>query len=179
MKKSLLRNFGIAISLLVSGILSANAAIITQGFGTATDGSNLVQISVDTNGADLLANGFYDLQLADLLSLTYMGAQAQAAPGFSDFFFIGSADSTNLYAGLDFFDFDANFMVGGALFAVQGVFDLLGGYAELTIYDENNQFVDFIDNLSIGTANVVSEPGSLAIFSLMLAGLALRRRQRA
>ncbi|GAA0339738.1 hypothetical protein GCM10009092_00260 [Bowmanella denitrificans] len=177
MKMSLLRNVSMTMGLLLSGLFSANAAIITQGFGTAPHGSDLLQITVNTRGASLLANGFYDLQRADLLSLTYMDAQAQAPTGFSDFFFIGSADSANLNAGLDFFDFDADFMVGGALFAVQGVFDLLGGFTELTIYDENNQFVDFIDNLSIGTANVVSEPGTLAIFSMILVGLALRRRQ--
>lgn len=162
----------IATSLIFTmlGISSnANAVLITQDL---MEGSDVIgTISINTDDADIFG-GFGEAYAA--VSFNFLGFDI---PGEDVLFFQAIFNPDNLYAGIEFLNFDVDFALVG--WAIDGYYDAFDNpdFNYFSVFDAQGLF--YAGNLSLGQASVVSEPTSIALFSMMLVLVGLRLKKRA
>ncbi|MBT1065005.1 PEP-CTERM sorting domain-containing protein [Bowmanella sp. Y26] len=164
------------LCLLAAVSTQANAALITQDLiEVASDGSTGIigSITINTNGA-LYDPVFGTGEVATAVSFNFLGFDI---PPTDILFFQAIFDVNNLHAGLEFLNFDVTFMLPGLVnWAFDGLYETgsLGNY--FSVFDLDAGDLAFFNELALGRASVVSEPTTLAMFSLMLAMLGMRRK---
>ncbi|WP_448551235.1 hypothetical protein [Thalassotalea montiporae] len=164
-------------SLCVVFMLSqtANAALITQDI--LLDDNVFGEITVDTrdgfiDGDYFVIESFFSLTLfdPDLGAITSVDEFSMA----DLFLFTIEVLVDDVYAGIEFFEFD---ILSSNGVGYDGFFDafspdpLLDNVINVTAANS-----DQFGQLSFGQASVISEPSVMAVFALMLAVLANRRR---
>ncbi|MBN7822205.1 PEP-CTERM sorting domain-containing protein [Bowmanella yangjiangensis] len=155
----------------------ANAALITQDLiEVASDGSTGIigSITIDTNGA-LYDPVFGTGEVLSFVSFNFLGYDIPVEDGYS---FQAIFDTNNIYAGIEFLDFDIDFSLPG--WAFQGYFDAFDNpdYNYFTVFDSGSADLLFVNGLALGQASVVSEPATLVMFGLMLGLLGMRRKMQ-
>lgn len=168
------------LCLLAAVSTQANAALITQDLiEVASDGSTGIigSITIDTNGA-LYDPVFGTGEVLSFVSFNFLGYDIPAEDGYS---FQAIFDTNNIYAGIEFLDFDVDFFLPGAVdWAFQGYFDAFDNpdFNYFTVFDNESDDLLFVNGLALGQASVVSEPAALAMFGLMLGLLGMRRKMQ-
>nr|WP_269814691.1 PEP-CTERM sorting domain-containing protein [Bowmanella yangjiangensis] len=165
------------LCLLAAVSTQANAALITQDLiEVASDGSTGIigSITIDTNGA-LYDPVFGTGEVLSFVSFNFLGYDIPVEDGYS---FQAIFDTNNIYAGIEFLDFDIDFSLPG--WAFQGYFDAFDNpdYNYFTVFDSGSADLLFVNGLALGQASVVSEPATLVMFGLMLGLLGMRRKMQ-
>ena len=170
----------LASTLLLSTVManSANAATITQELLFIEDGETVAEIvgsvtisisSLDEFGE---STSWLDFSLFGMDILTEAEADATDPLLFGEF--IAIADVTNPFAGLEFLLFDVTDFATH-LIAFDGLVDAVFDDHQFSRFDDSNLTV--FGELFFGDVTVVPEPGMIAIMSLGLGFMVLRRRK--
>lgn len=166
-----------SLGLIAAMTINANAALITQDLiEVASDGSTGVigSITVSTNNA--VIDPIYGTgEVLSFVSFEFLGYDI---PVDDSYFFLAIFDSNNVYAGLEYLDFDIDFFLPGIVdWAFQGYFEAFSNpdFNYFTVFENGNAQPRFFNGLTLGQASVVSEPATLAMFGLMLGLLGMRR----
>ncbi|GAB2931274.1 PEP-CTERM sorting domain-containing protein [Rheinheimera gaetbuli] len=163
----------LAITLIFSTSFAANAALIKQDIiGDIYGNIGYIEIAIDDsllNTGSLLDSAYGEITL---VSFRLFGLDV-----FDIFGFSAVVDSDNIFAGIEFFEFDGDDVGFGAdTLRYYLIVEALLGFGTLEVTDINGDFVGF-DTLSFGTAQVVSAPSTIALFVLAMGGLLMRRRR--
>ncbi|WP_445428279.1 PEP-CTERM sorting domain-containing protein [Alishewanella sp. HL-SH05] len=154
-----------------AGLINIKHDIIGSSFGKM--GSIEVQIS-----DSLLNTGYLDTRFSDQITLVNINLSDLYPWGdlFDIFLFDVGIDSNNIYAGIEFFEFDGDDVGFGAdTWSYYMLFDAFSfGYLE--VFDLNRTSV-FFEEFTLGAAQVVPAPSTLVLLMLGMGGLMLRRKR--
>nr|WP_136250244.1 PEP-CTERM sorting domain-containing protein [Ningiella ruwaisensis] len=164
-----------AFSLIFAASFSSNAVLITQDIFAG--GINIGTVSVEFSES-LIGTGEIDTDFDGepvLTSLEFFGFFPAA--GVFDFFAV--VDTDNMYAGIQLLGFDANDNDPTLPWSYQVYIDT--AFPEDNVVDIFNDadalvLFAFGEDVFLGQATVVSAPAVIALFSLAIGGLLLRRR---
>ncbi|MDO6840467.1 PEP-CTERM sorting domain-containing protein [Paraglaciecola chathamensis] len=186
-----IRKFGAAVALVVASLgftsFSANAVLITQTLDLLDEQGDAIvsfgEITVEVNDSDI-GTGLIDIE-------EYVSASIELMDIFDDplnsfFAQIDASSFASLYAGLELIEFDLTlenldvaalsydaFLPGDTEYTVS-VYDEDAGEA---VFDPDTAFILLGEEFGLGQAQVVSAPASVAIFTLGLVAMGLRRRK--
>ncbi|WP_371194010.1 PEP-CTERM sorting domain-containing protein [Glaciecola sp. SC05] len=173
--KNIVSSSVLAISLLFAAS-SANALVIKHdiiGDFYGKIGSIEVEIKQSALNTGVLDTSFGDdialvnINLSDLYSF---------ADVFDIFFFEVAIDTDNIFAGIEFFEFDGDDVGFGPLtWSYQMVFDAGTGFGFLDVFDLDGNLVDF-DSITLGAAQV-SAPATVALLTLAMGAVFMRRKR--
>ncbi|GGO63301.1 PEP-CTERM sorting domain-containing protein [Bowmanella pacifica] len=165
------------LGLIAAMTCNANAALITQDLiEVALDGSTGVIGSITINTDNALVDPVHGTgEVLSFVSFNFLGYDI---PVDDSIFFQAIFDTNNIYAGIEFLDFDIDFSLPG--WAFQGYFDAFDNpdFNYFTVFDSGSADLLFVNGLALGQASVVSEPATLAMFGLMLGLLGMRRKMQ-
>ncbi|MCB5226505.1 PEP-CTERM sorting domain-containing protein [Alishewanella sp. 16-MA] len=176
--QKLLSHSLLLITLMFTTSFAANAGLINIKHDIIGDfygkmGSIEVQIDDSLLNTGLLYKSFGD-QIT-LVNISLFGLFSSVGEFDISFFDVG-IDSDNIYAGIEFFEFDANDVGFGAdTWNYYMIFDAFT-FGSLEIFDLNNDFIAF-DTFSLSAAQVVPAPSTLVLLMLGMGGLMLRRKR--
>ncbi|MBV2128247.1 PEP-CTERM sorting domain-containing protein [Arsukibacterium indicum] len=176
--KQLITKSLLALTFIFATSFTANATLIniTQDIIGDTLGKiGSIEIQINKNQ---LNTGILDTAFGDEITLVNINLSDLYSWGdvFDIFLFEVAIDSDNIYAGIEFFEFDGDDVGFGPLtWSYQMVYDAFG-FSFLEVYDLGGNLVEF-DTLSLGAAQVVSAPSTLALFTLAMGALLIRRRR--
>lgn len=168
-----------AITLMFATSFAANAGLINikqDIFADAFGKIGSIEIQIDRSQ---LNTGVLDTAFGDEITLINFNLSDLFSWGdvFDIFLFEVVIDSDNIFAGIEFFEFDGNDVgFGPATWSYQMVFDAAFGFGFLEIYNASGFLVDF-DDITLGAAQVVSAPSTIALFTLAMGALLIRRRR--
>lgn len=166
------------LCLMSAMTLQANAALITQELIEITPsggGGPFGSITINTD--DALIDPVHGTgEVLAPVSMTILGTELSMV---NIVFFQAIFDTNNLYAGLEFLNFDISVALFGIIpVAWDGYFDAFGEteFNYFSLFNISSNTLILENQLALGKVSVVSEPATLAIFGLMLGLLGLRRK---
>ncbi|SNY55123.1 PEP-CTERM protein-sorting domain-containing protein [Arsukibacterium tuosuense] len=176
--KKLISKSLLAITLMFATSFAANAGLINITHDiNDLDGFKLgsIQVQIDES---LLNTGFLDTAFGDEITLININLSDLLSWGdvFDIFDFGAVIDSDNIYAGIEFFEFDADDVgFGLETWSYYMTYDAFG-LSYLEIFDLSGNAI-FETEFTLGAAQVVSAPSTIALFTLAMGGLLIRRRR--
>lgn len=166
----------LAITFIFSTSFAANAALIKQDIIGDSGILGSIEIRIDDS---LLNTGVLDTAFGDVIALVNINLSGiyPWADVFDIFFFEVAINSDNIFAGIEFFEFDGDDVGFGAdTWNYQMFFESAFNFGFLDVYDMNGNVVGG-QAFTLGTAQVVSAPSTIALFVLAMGGLLMRRRR--
>jgi hypothetical protein len=181
--KKLISKSLLAITLIFATSFAANAGLINikhDIFGDSFGKIGSIEVQIDES---LFNTGVLDSAFGDEITLININLSELYSWGdvFNIFFFEVVIDSDNIFAGIEFFEFDADDVgFGPFTWSYQMVFDAALGFGFLDVFDLDGNAV-FFDSISLGAAQIsalqVSAPSTIALFTLAMGALLIRRRR--
>lgn len=177
--KKLLSKSLLAVTLIFATSFAANATLIsiTQDIIGDTLGKlGSIQVQVDES---LLNTGLLDTAFGDEITLVNINLSDLYSWGdvFNIFLFEVAIDSDNIYAGIEFFEFDADDVgFGPFTWSYQMFYEAAFNFGFLEVFDLDGNLVR-AESFTLGTAQVVSAPSTIALFTLAMGLLLIRRRR--
>jgi hypothetical protein len=172
-----------AFTLIFATSFAANATLINikqDIFGDVFGKIGSIEIQINE---ELLNTGLLDSAFGDEIILVNINLSDLYSWGdvFNIFFFEVVIDSDNIFAGIEFFEFDGDDVgFGPFTWSYQMLFDATLGFGFLEVFDLDGNAVDF-DSISLGAAQIsavqVSAPSTIALFTLAMGGLLIRRKR--
>ncbi|MAD77314.1 MAG: hypothetical protein CML20_21485 [Rheinheimera sp.] len=168
-----------AITLMFATSFAANAGLINikqDIIGDFYGKIGSIEIQIDNSQ---LNTGILDTAFGDSITLINFNLSDLYSWGdvFNVFLFEVVIDSDNIFAGIEFFEFDGDDVgFGPFTWSYQMIFDDAFGFGFLEVFDLDGNLVDF-DSISLGAAQVVSAPSTIALFTLAMGALLFRRRR--
>lgn len=164
-----------AFCLLAAISIPTKAALITQELLEGDSVPTVVgSITIDTAGA-FIDTAFGTGTVDSALQFSYKGQDLSLG---DIVFFEATYNINNWFAGLEFLNFDINYIAPGIDKSVQGIVDTFGdpSFNIFNVWDNITGDFNSFGPLSLGKVSVVSEPGTFALFGMMLALLVWRRK---
>ena len=177
--KKLISKSLLAITLMFATSFAANATLINikqDIIGDFFGKIGSIEIQINKNQ---LNTGVLDTAFGDEITLVNINLSDLYSWGdvFDIFLFEVVIDSDNIYAGIEFFEFDGDDVGFGPLtWSYQMFYEAAFDFGYLEVFDLDGNLVEF-DSFRLGTAQVVSAPSTLALFTLAMAALLIRRRR--
>ena len=173
MTKLMSKLFAAATLLLLSN--TAFAGLIIQQDIISDSNGVIGSITYDTStGVD---DGFGFVEMEEWEAFSFFGYDMD--PAFT-FEFVATIDSFDFAGGLIDLVFDINDIFAADPWAYNGtVGDLLNGDQGLVdVFDPDNAgIIAFFDDVYFGQVNYVSEPTTMALFLVVVAGMLVRTRR--
>ena len=177
--KKLISKSLLAITLMFATSFAANATLINithDIIGDFYGKIGTIEVQINKNQ---LNTGILDTAFGDDITLVNINLSDLYSWGdvFDIFFFEVAIDSDNIYAGIEFFEFDGDDVgFGPFTWSYQMFYDATLGFGFLEIFNLDGDLVDF-DSITLGAAQVVSAPSTIALFTLAMGALLIRRRR--
>jgi hypothetical protein len=181
--KKLISKSLLAITLIFATSFAANAGLINikhDIFGDAFGKIGSIEVQIDES---LLNTGVLDTVFGDEITLVNINLSDLFSWGdvFDRYLFEVVIDSNNIFAGIEFFEFDADDVgFGPATWSYQMVYDSFLEFGFLEVFDLSGSLV-LETEFSLGAAQIsalqVSAPSTIALFTLAMGALLIRRRR--
>ena len=181
--KQLITKSLLALTFIFATSFTANATLIniTQDIIGDTLGKiGSIEIQINENQ---LNTGILDTAFGDEITLVNINLSDLYSWGdvFDIFLFEVAIDSDNIVAGIEYFEFDGDDVGFGPLtWSYQMFFEAAFEFGFLDVFDLDGNAV-LGESFSLGAAQIsaiqVSAPSTIALFSLAMGALLIRRRR--
>ncbi|WP_395340711.1 PEP-CTERM sorting domain-containing protein [Ningiella sp. W23] len=174
--KKLITSTALVASMLLATSFSANAILIKQEIFDSFGLIGLIEVEV---ADEAIGTGILDSAFGDPVEVTKfdLGGLYPWGDNLNVLFSQVVIDSDNLERGIELFSIDAD-DVGfspAATWSYQAFYDAAFDFGFLEVFTATG-FDVFADEISLGAA-VVNAPATVALFSLALGGLLVRRKR--
>ena len=175
----LISNSLFAVTLIFATSFAANAGLINikqDIFSDAFGKIGSIEIQIDNSQ---LNTGVLDTAFGDDITLINFNLSDLFSWGdvFDIFLFEVVIDSDNIFAGIEFFNFDGDDVgFGPATWNYQMFYDSFLEFGFLEVFNLSGNLV-LETEISLGRAQVVSAPSTIALFTLAMGALLIRRRR--